>query len=225
MRQLRVTIPDGVEFVDLCLSRDIGDGQVHFKMAPIEAICKASALDLDEIVQEPWPFVGLLIAAWYEAHLARWRRTRPGAGEPPGGDRAGDGAWWRLHVPAGARMKRGTAPGRCASWLDQRAGTPGLARSWRVNSRNPGRSTAASGWLFRLVRLRRKFGELQRGVAPVAFGFDSPERIDRRFPKIFESRPVHDPLAPENCPQQRHVLLPASASPPPGLASISMTGA
>ena len=47
MRQLHVTIPDGVDFADLRLSRDADDGQVRFKMAPIEAICEASALDLD----------------------------------------------------------------------------------------------------------------------------------------------------------------------------------
>jgi hypothetical protein len=71
MRQLRVTIPDGVEFADLHLSRDADDGQVRFKMAPIEAICEASALDLDALVQGPRPLVGLLIAAWYEAHIAQ----------------------------------------------------------------------------------------------------------------------------------------------------------
>lgn len=71
MRQLRVTIPDGVEFADLCLSRDAGEGLLRFKMAPIEAICEASDLDLDAIVQGPRPLVGLLIAAWYEAHLAQ----------------------------------------------------------------------------------------------------------------------------------------------------------
>jgi hypothetical protein len=71
MRQLRVTIPDGVEFADLHLSRDADDGQVRFKMAPIEAICEASALDFDALVQGPRPLVGLLIAAWYEAHIAQ----------------------------------------------------------------------------------------------------------------------------------------------------------
>ncbi|MDZ5459710.1 hypothetical protein [Azohydromonas lata] len=69
MRTLRVTIPDGVEFADLRLSRNADDGLVRFAMAPIEAICQASALDLDEIVQGPQPLVGLLIAAWYEDHL------------------------------------------------------------------------------------------------------------------------------------------------------------
>ena len=53
MRQLCVTIPDGVEFSDLCMSRDVDDGQVLFKVAPIEAICEASALDLGEILQGP----------------------------------------------------------------------------------------------------------------------------------------------------------------------------
>ena len=71
MRQLRLTIPDGVNFADLRLSRDADNGQIRFKMAPIEAICKASALDLDDIVQGPQPLVGLLITAWYEAHIAR----------------------------------------------------------------------------------------------------------------------------------------------------------
>ncbi|WP_298236369.1 hypothetical protein [uncultured Azohydromonas sp.] len=71
MRQLRVTIPDGVEFADLCLSRDAEDGLLRFRMAPIEAICEASELDLDALVQGPRPLVGLLIAAWYETHLAR----------------------------------------------------------------------------------------------------------------------------------------------------------
>jgi hypothetical protein len=71
MRQLCVTIPAGVEFADLCMSRDVDDGQVRFKVAPIEAICEASALDLGEILQGPQPLVGLLIAAWYTAHLQR----------------------------------------------------------------------------------------------------------------------------------------------------------
>jgi hypothetical protein len=71
MKQLRVIIPDGVEFADLGLARDVGGGQVRFKMAPIAAICEASALDLDEIVQGDEPLVGLLIAAWYAAHRER----------------------------------------------------------------------------------------------------------------------------------------------------------
>jgi hypothetical protein len=42
MRQVRVTIPDGVEFADLHLARDASNGSVRFSMAPIEAICAAA---------------------------------------------------------------------------------------------------------------------------------------------------------------------------------------
>jgi hypothetical protein len=44
MRPLCVTIPDGVEFADLCLRRDVDDGLLRFNMAPIQAICETSAL-------------------------------------------------------------------------------------------------------------------------------------------------------------------------------------
>jgi hypothetical protein len=53
------------------LSRNAKDGQVHFELAPIEAICEASDLDFGEIVEGPRPLVGLLITAWYAAHLER----------------------------------------------------------------------------------------------------------------------------------------------------------
>jgi hypothetical protein len=77
MRELRVTIPDGVEFADLRLSRDVDNGCVRFSMAPIAAICEASALDLNEIVDGAEPLVVLLIAAWYQAH-----RSEGGAPDP-----------------------------------------------------------------------------------------------------------------------------------------------
>jgi hypothetical protein len=69
MRRLRVTIPDGVEFADLQLSRDVANGRVRFSMAPIAAICEASDLDLTEVVDGPLPLVVPLIAAWYRAHI------------------------------------------------------------------------------------------------------------------------------------------------------------
>lgn len=46
--RLRVTIPYGVEFGNLHLARDPDDGLVCFEMAPIQAICEASALDPEE---------------------------------------------------------------------------------------------------------------------------------------------------------------------------------
>jgi hypothetical protein len=70
-RRLRVTISYGMELGDLHLSRDLDDGLVRFELAPIQAICEASALDLEELVQGPQPLVGLLIAR---------RRTGPGTG-------------------------------------------------------------------------------------------------------------------------------------------------
>jgi hypothetical protein len=115
MRQLRVTIPDGVEFADLRLSRDADDGQVRFKMGPIEAICEASALDLDEIVQGPEPLVGLLIAAWYAAHREQGGAPEPGAGGLHGRGPTRDGARRRFRVPAGTRLIPARRSGRPAA--------------------------------------------------------------------------------------------------------------
>jgi hypothetical protein len=70
MRELRVTIPDGVEFADLRLTRDVDDGRVRFSMAPIAAICEASDLDPEELVDGSQPLVVLVIAAWYRAHIS-----------------------------------------------------------------------------------------------------------------------------------------------------------
>jgi hypothetical protein len=70
MRQLRVTIPEGVEFADLRLTLDSDNGRVRFRMEPIAAICKASDLDLAELVDGPVPLVVPLIAAWYRVHVS-----------------------------------------------------------------------------------------------------------------------------------------------------------
>ena len=71
MRELHVTIPEGIEFAELRLSRDMANGLVRFEMAPIKAICRASALDPGEVMHGPRPLVGLVIALWYAAHLER----------------------------------------------------------------------------------------------------------------------------------------------------------
>jgi hypothetical protein len=67
--ELRATIPEGLSFADLHLSRDAEDGAVVFAMEPIEAICEASGLDIEEVVEGPEPTICVLIAAWYEFHL------------------------------------------------------------------------------------------------------------------------------------------------------------
>ncbi|WP_157271325.1 hypothetical protein [Azohydromonas aeria] len=77
MIELQATIPEGVHFADLQLSRDAEDGAVIFAMEPIEAICEASGLDIDDVVDGPEPTVCLLIAAWYEVHLQRGGEPDP----------------------------------------------------------------------------------------------------------------------------------------------------
>lgn len=54
---------------------------MRFDRVPFEAICGARALDSDEIVHGPQPFVepfmGLLIAAGYEEHIERGGAPEP----------------------------------------------------------------------------------------------------------------------------------------------------
>ena len=71
MMELRATIPEGINFADLHLSRDTEDGAVVFAMEPIEAICEASGLDIEQVVEGPEPMICVLIAAWYQIHLQR----------------------------------------------------------------------------------------------------------------------------------------------------------
>lgn len=75
--ELAAAIPHGIDFADLQLSRDAESGAVLFNLAPIEAICDASGLDLDEVVNGEQPLVALLICAWYEAHLERGGKPDP----------------------------------------------------------------------------------------------------------------------------------------------------
>jgi hypothetical protein len=66
---LQATIPNGLKFEDLTLTRDPVTGTVRFDLAPIQAICDASALDLVALVSRHDGAVCALIAAWYEGHL------------------------------------------------------------------------------------------------------------------------------------------------------------
>ena len=69
MTRLQATIPHGLKFEDLALTRDPVTGIVHFDSAPLQAICDASGLDLVELVSSHDGVVCALIAAWYEDHL------------------------------------------------------------------------------------------------------------------------------------------------------------
>jgi hypothetical protein len=75
--ELRLTIPEGVDFAHLHLSRDSEDGSLVFDLAPIQAICEASGLDFDQVVDGAEPVVAVFIAAWYEAHLQRGGQPDP----------------------------------------------------------------------------------------------------------------------------------------------------
>jgi hypothetical protein len=74
MSAATITIPDGVRFSDLRLTRD-PDGQVSFDWAPVELICAASGLDIEIFRAGPEDNVAGLLVAWYAAARE--------AGEPP----------------------------------------------------------------------------------------------------------------------------------------------
>ena len=74
---LRLTIPEGVDFEHLHLSRDPEDGSLVFDVAPVHAICEASDLDFDQVVDGAEPIVAILIASWYEVHLQQGGKPDP----------------------------------------------------------------------------------------------------------------------------------------------------
>jgi hypothetical protein len=65
---MKIVIPTGLAFADLHLSRSASG--VAFSWDAIEAICRASGLDVDTFREADEGNVGDLIAAWYAAHLA-----------------------------------------------------------------------------------------------------------------------------------------------------------
>ena len=69
MLRLQATIPHGLKFEDLALTRDPVTGTVRFDLSPIQAICEASGLNLAALVSSADGAVCALIAAWYQDHL------------------------------------------------------------------------------------------------------------------------------------------------------------
>lgn len=76
LRALPITIPEGLEFSDLRLSRT-ATGEVSFDWAPIEAICEASGVDIALFRHQHEDNVAGLIHQWYAAHLARGGEPDP----------------------------------------------------------------------------------------------------------------------------------------------------
>lgn len=65
----RITIPDGITFADLRLTRDTQTGEIEFDWAPIEAICAASGLDI-ELLRASEDNRAALLTSWYFEHRA-----------------------------------------------------------------------------------------------------------------------------------------------------------
>lgn len=64
------TIPDGVVFSDLKLARNPETGEVSFDWAPIEKICAANNIPIEQLRYGHEDNVAGMIVAWYSAHLS-----------------------------------------------------------------------------------------------------------------------------------------------------------
>ena len=71
-----VTIPAGLDFSDLRLSR-LPDGAVEFSWQAIDRICQASGIPMETFTDSPEDTVAALITHWYHEH-----RQRGGAPDP-----------------------------------------------------------------------------------------------------------------------------------------------
>jgi hypothetical protein len=76
MPEMRVQIPDDLDFSDLRLARD-SDGMVSFDWSPIEKICAISGVDVAIFREAPEDNLAALIDAWYREHLSRGGEQDP----------------------------------------------------------------------------------------------------------------------------------------------------
>lgn len=76
MPEIRLQIPDDLDFADLRLARD-ADGMVSFDWAPIEKICSLSGVEVSIFRDAPEDNLAALIDAWYREHLARGGEKDP----------------------------------------------------------------------------------------------------------------------------------------------------
>lgn len=103
MLRLQATIPNGLEFEDLALTRDPVTGTVRFNTAPLQAICDASGLDLVALAGSHDGVVCALIAAWYEDHL------REGGAPDPVLEALDEEAWYEMERGGGFSYPPGHA--------------------------------------------------------------------------------------------------------------------
>lgn len=64
----KISIPDGIDFADLKLTRD-ADGHVSFDWTPITRICEASGVAPELFRDGPEDNVAGLIVTWYRHHI------------------------------------------------------------------------------------------------------------------------------------------------------------
>lgn len=96
----KITIPHTIGFADLHLSRSASG--VAFDWTAIEAVCRASGLDVATFRDADESVVADLIAAWYAAHLAAGGATDPVAEDLAGEAEAEDARGASSHAPGRA---------------------------------------------------------------------------------------------------------------------------
>jgi hypothetical protein len=69
MPQLKIHLPEDIDFASLHLSRDPLTRQISFESEPIEALCERSGIDPEIFLNGPQINVAALLAAWYAEHL------------------------------------------------------------------------------------------------------------------------------------------------------------
>jgi len=69
MPQLKIRLPEDIDFASLRLSRDPLTRQISFESEPIEALCERSGIDPEIFLNGPQINLAGLLAAWYAEHL------------------------------------------------------------------------------------------------------------------------------------------------------------
>jgi len=69
MPQLKILLPEDIDFASLRLSRDPLTRQISFESEPIEALCERSGIDPEIFLNGPQSNLAGLLAAWYAEHL------------------------------------------------------------------------------------------------------------------------------------------------------------
>lgn len=98
MEEIRIQIPDGLDFADLELTRE-ADGSVTFNLDVIEHIREASGLPADAFDDEN--DLASLIIGWYTAHLELGGEPNEAADELIAEAAAEEGAGQPFSLPPG----------------------------------------------------------------------------------------------------------------------------